>query len=262
MLRHLPRTAALLTAAGVALLSPGTASAGAADTAGPTIRTEAAPRFAVGTDVSYDYLRGYIWTVELHWAASDPSGVCKQAVNVQSYDDMGAGRTIQVDPAATSFRYNDYTLNYGRVTTTFRVIATDCAGNRATGAPVQEQFDVTQDTDSGITYSGTWRESHFSRYLGRTTHVSTARHAAAELVVRGGPVGLVMPRSDRAGRFDVYVDGIRTATVDNYTPAGTTFRTVVWSTLLPGGPDSSHTLRIENRATPGHGRIDLDAVLQ
>ena len=38
----------------------------------------------------------------------------------------------------------------------------------------------------------------------------------------------------------------------------TRHRVLVWEGLFPPGP---HTLRVVNLATPGHPRIDLDAVL-
>ena len=59
------------------------------------------------------------------------------------------------------------------------------------------------------------------------------------------------------GRADVFVDGVKKATVDTHATS-TRHRVVVWQGLYTRG---THTLRVVNRATPGHPRIDLDTLL-
>lgn len=61
------------------------------------------------------------------------------------------------------------------------------------------------------------------------------------------------PRSSAA----IYVDGVYRKTI-NTNASKTKHRVVVWQAIYKPG---KHTLRVVNKGTPGHPRIDLDAVL-
>ncbi len=54
----------------------------------------------------------------------------------------------------------------------------------------------------------------------------------------------------------MYVDGVLRKTVDTHATT-TRHRVVVWQGLFRSG---QHTLRVVNRATAGHPRIDLDTL--
>ena len=73
------------------------------------------------------------------------------------------------------------------------------------------------------------------------------------LPVEGGSVGISALGGASQGRFRVFVDGTRVATVDLAGPVGNGNR-VVWVGTLTPGP---HTFRI---VTAG-GRVEIDSVL-
>lgn len=66
-----------------------------------------------------------------------------------------------------------------------------------------------------------------------------------------------MEKAPNRGSADVYVDGVKKATVNTYSST-TAHRVIVWQTVLAAG---AHVVKVVNRATAGHPRIDLDAVL-
>ena len=271
------RLLAVATAA-IAMLVSGTTPAQAADTTPPTLRLQPWAHYRLGStlDTVYDSSSGTheldYWTAtfQIRWSASDPSGICRQRLSERSYDTLtGDGNyddpvlgpdsriwTVPKTLRQYSFTTNMYDL--GRAGDRFVVRATDCAGNTATSTIAQTTFGLSEDTAPRITYAGSWRVSRFTGFSGGTTHATTAAGASATITVPGGPVALVMEQAADRGSADVLVDGFRRATVNTYSRT-TMHRRVVWEAVLPAG---SHRVRVVNRATSGHPRIDLDAVLR
>jgi hypothetical protein len=68
---------------------------------------------------------------------------------------------------------------------------------------------------------------------------------------------LMMATGPARGRADIYLDGVRRATIDTYAPTNGN-RVYVWdSGSLSKG---SHVIKVVNRATPGRPRIDINAM--
>jgi hypothetical protein len=274
--RTLLAVAALGSALLVALTATGGSAAGAprADTTPPTVHLAPYARPLVGAQVftGYDGDPAYLeyWQLDhvLTWQASDPSGICSQAVTWQSYEYLGSEEdpvlggavdTFSVPPTARrAVVPNLNAANWERVPDRFLVRVTDCAGNTATSAVALSELGVREDTDPAIDYQGHWRVSRFAGFSGGTTHATSAQGASASLTFTGsGPVALVMEKAADRGKADVYVDGVKKATVDTHATK-TRHRVVVWQGIYLHG---THTLRVVNRATPGHPRIDLDTFL-
>ena len=96
------------------------------------------------------------------------------------------------------------------------------------------------------------------RSAGATMIARDGRWVAAHFGSRAGEVAaLVMQKGPGRSRLNVLVDGVKKATLDSYAPSDS-FRNVVWQTHLTAGP---HTITVQNLATPGRPRIDLDGVL-
>ena len=103
---------------------------------------------------------------------------------------------------------------------------------------------------------------NFADYSEATTKSTTAAGASvtATVTVPAGNVshvGLVMAKGPTRGSAKVYVDGILKATVNTYATSAQS-RVIVFERSIPAG---THRVKVVNVATPGHPRIDLDAVL-
>lgn len=124
---------------------------------------------------------------------------------------------------------------------------------------------VVQDLPSvDVTYTGTWAVSKATTFSAGTTRKTTQKGAAVRLRItvptttaspNTSALGLVMAKGPDRGSAQVWLDGLKVATV-NTNSATKVNRVVVWrANLAPG----AHTLRVVNLATTGHARIDVDA---
>ena len=237
---------------------PGVALA-AADTTPPSLVVEAYPRYRLGSQIETEYSEPY-WFAQfrLQWKVSDSSGICSQTVLWYGYDQAEDGTPYSVAANARAFDFQTDLPNTDRGPDWFAVRATDCAGNTATGGIAKTKFGLREDNDPAITYYGTWSASNFTGFSGGTTHYSTKAGDSFTTTFTGdGPVALVMEKAPNRGSADVYVDGVFRKTI-NTNASKTKHRVVVWQAIYKSG---THTLRVVNRATAGHPRIDLDAVL-
>ncbi|MEQ6902507.1 hypothetical protein [Nocardioides sp. YIM 152588] len=153
--------------------------------------------------------------------------------------------------------------------------AEDCSGNTSRFDIVMfRELSVLQEdntyatdyqgwgtTDPGsLSYTGTWRKVSCACASGAAMRRTRARGASVTFTrtyERDDHVALVMAKGPRRGAADVYVDGVKRATVRTHA-AKVRNRVVVFDRWMPAG---THTVRVVNRATRGHPRIDLDAVL-
>ena len=254
------RCALAAAASAVVLTGPLSLVAQAAppDTTPPAVSVELAPRYIVGEQVTdHKYGPGDVyhkWSFRMNWTAYDASGICGQTITENDYSAMGDTYKIGKDVRSLTFTTDD--LDFMRGGFSAVIHATDCAGNTSNSNTTRESGVFTEDTASTITYTGPWATAHFSGFGSGTTHDTTVAGASLLTSVRGGALGLVMEKAANRGSVDVYIDGTKAATVDTHA-ATTVHRTVVWQTLLSPGV---HTLGLVNDATPGHPRIDLDAI--
>jgi hypothetical protein len=262
----------LLAASGLVLAAVTVRASAATDTTAPTLSTDPHGHYQVGSQLFTAYITPTepAWDAAyvLRWKAADPSRICSQTVTEQSYDTLGGDPdpvlgtdtlTFQLSGSTRSWRYGRDWSNESRVLSRFVIRATDCAGNTATSRIVTNHFGIKEDTAPGITYQGTWKASNCSCFSGGTTHNTSTAGASLSIQVRGGhPLGLVMEKAPNRGSAAVYLDGVLKATV-NTNNATTQHEVVVWEAELAG--TALHTLKVVNKATAGHPRIDLDAVL-
>jgi hypothetical protein len=249
----------------VVVLAPVTAQA-AGDTKPPTLSLQAFGHYEPGTQVSTYYntsdpnnvfLEDWTATYYIQWTASDASGICSQALTEQNYDSQGGTNTFSVPASQRSYTYTVNDADWQRAGDSFIVRATDCAGNTATSKIAQTSFGLTEDTSSTITYTGAWATSNFAGFSGGTTHWTSRAKDAFTFATNGGPIALMMEAAANRGSASVYVDGTLRATVNTHSTT-THHGQVVWQAILPAG---HHTLRVVNKATSGHPRIDIDAIL-
>lgn len=252
-----------------ALLLPAAGSSAATDTRPPTLVLDPFPRYRLGSQVDTSYWPDetyWLARYRVQWKASDPSGICSQTVAWAGYDRGDENDPVlgewtgyySVSAKARTFDFQTDTYDTDRGPDVFLVRSTDCAGNTATSSVAVTKFGIREDDAPGITYRGTWSVSNFQGFSGGTTHYSTKAGDSFTTTFTGdGPVALVMEKAANRGSADVYVDGVYRKTI-NTNSSTTKHRVVVWQAIYKPGP---HTLRVVNKGTPGHPRIDLDAVL-
>ena len=139
-----------------------------------------------------------------------------------------------------------------------------CDGRTVASNPVHTVIVPHEETESGITYSGTWSVSHCLCASGGTTRWTTAKNASVTFRTQapadssGVDLALIMAKASNRGSAAVYVDGVRKATINSYAASPVNGK-ITYQILLPGA--ASHTIKIVNLATAGHPRIDLDATI-
>lgn len=188
--------------------------------------------------------------VRLSWTATDGAGPLKSQALERSR--KGGAFSVYSRPRATATGA-DVSMER-KVTTGWRVKATDLAGNVGTSSELTSRMVPTQAQATGVTRSAGWK------LIGRSTAAASdllmTRTAGATLTFpfTGRGVAVVAPQGQGLGRFKVRIDGKAAGIVD-LTRKQTTARRLVWiSDDLPAGP---HTIRI----VALDGRVELDAFL-
>ena len=197
--------------------------------------------------------------VRLSWSATDVgSGVAsyqlQQSVNGGAYADVSlpsqttTALTVSLDPGK-SYRY--------------QVRAQDKAGNWSEWvAGPSLSLAAVQENGMEVSYpAGKWTRSALSgAYGGYVKHTSASR-AMAQFAFTGDEVAWVSTKGANRGKAEVWLDGVKVATVDLYS-ASTQTRQVVFSR---GGlvPTQTHTLEVRVLGTKSVAssdkRVDLDA---
>lgn len=122
-------------------------------------------------------------------------------------------------------------------------------------------FTVSSGCNAGcITYTGEWTRQTLSTASGGSTEYATDSGAKAELSFAGSNVGWLSNKGPDRGKAEVWIDGVKAATVDLYSSSAQPRKMVFtknWDSA------DSHTLEIratgtKNAASSGT-RIDVDA---
>ena len=142
----------------------------------------------------------------------------------------------------------------------YQVQATGCNGLQSAWASGPAfNYRLLSEIDPSITYMGTWTPASCAACLGGTASSTSAQGATAVFTASDVQImGIVATLGPNQGAAKVYVDGIYKTTI--YTKSSTTkmrrmIYTVAWTT--PG----SHTVKLENLASSGHPKFDLDGVV-
>jgi hypothetical protein len=222
------------------------------------------------SDPTYNY---WDTAFTFHWAVSAPSGVCSQTLTYANYDTLGGevdpllrqeSSTISLSKSARSYATATDAPDYSRGGYSVVVRIKGCDGQIAASNPVRTVVVPREETDPGITYSGTWSVSHCACASGGTTRWTTAKNASVTFRTQapqdgsGVDVALIMASASNRGSAAVYVDGVKKATVNTYAASPVNGK-ITYQIVLPGL--ASHTVKIVNLATAGHPRIDLDATI-
>jgi hypothetical protein len=140
----------------------------------------------------------------------------------------------------------------------FGLQAIDRAGNGAAAPTIQQILSAIQSSTSFI-YHGTWATSTSSSYLGGSTRYATSLGAYVSYTFTGRAIAFVSTKASNRGRYEVYIDGVKVATLDDYSST-TKYRQVVYQTSWPA--TGTHTIKIRVLGTSGRARVDFDGFLK
>ena len=138
-----------------------------------------------------------------------------------------------------------------------RVRAVDKAGN--IGAWVQgTPFRVTRVSEFNprIAYTGTWTTVSNPALFGGGAERATTRGARATLAFTGRSVAWIASTGPDRGQANVYIDGVRVASVDLHA-ASPGFQRVVWAGNWT--TSASRTVEVRVVGTVGRPAVDIDA---
>ncbi|MFI9625094.1 N-acetylmuramoyl-L-alanine amidase [Streptomyces sp. NPDC052042] len=141
------------------------------------------------------------------------------------------------------------------VATKWSMTAYDQAGNTAaasvSGTPVILQ-------ESAGTKTGTWTTKSSSSYLGGKSYSSSSKGASLSWTFTGRSAALVVSRAANSGQVHVYVDGVKTSTVD-LKSSTTKYRDALWTKTWSGS--AKHTVKIVVVGTSGRPAITTDGLV-
>ncbi|MFE6039701.1 N-acetylmuramoyl-L-alanine amidase [Streptomyces sp. NPDC056452] len=139
--------------------------------------------------------------------------------------------------------------------TAWRMTAYDRAGNTAsasvTGTPVILQ-------ESSAARSGTWATKSSTSYLGGRSYSSSTRNASLTWTFTGKSAAWVVSRASTSGQAYVYVDGVKTATVD-LKSSTTKYRDAIWTKTWT--TSAKHTIKIVVVGTSGRPAVTTDGLV-
>lgn len=193
--------------------------------------------------------------VKTSWSATDEKGV--KGYTLQRQVNGGTWSTVDLSSASSVSVAQSLTLgsNYR-----YRMRASDANGNTSAWAygPTFSGSRI-QQSSTAVKYSGTWSTGSSSSYSGGSAKYTKSKGASVSYTFTGSSIAWVASKSSSRGSAYVYIDGVYKATVSLY-----------WSSYLPQrivyaynwSTNGTHTIRIVNKATSGHPRIDVDAFIQ
>ncbi len=139
--------------------------------------------------------------------------------------------------------------------TTWWMTAYDQAGNMR-AASVAGTPMILQE--SSATRTGTWTTKSSAGYLGGKSYSSTAKNASLTWTFTGRSAALAVSRASASGQVNVFVDGVKTATVD-LKSATTKYRDAIWTKSW--STSARHTVRIVVVGTSGRPAVTTDGLV-
>ncbi|WP_329277417.1 peptidoglycan recognition protein family protein [Streptomyces sp. NBC_01451] len=148
----------------------------------------------------------------------------------------------------------DLTAKSGTATT-WSMTAYDQAGNTraasVAGTPV-----ILPETSA--TRTGTWTTKSSTSYLGGKSYSSSAKNASLTWTFTGRSAALAVSRASTSGQVNVFVDGVKVATVD-LKSATTKYRDAIWTKTWSAS--AKHTVKIVVVGTSGRPAVTTDGLV-
>lgn len=221
------------------------------DTSPPTVTTPVSDLVG-GTAIGSSTL-----PVRIRWTSSDGAGTGIQWHDVQDSVNSGAYATKTSPGAATSAVYS-----LSSATHRFRVRACDWAGNLSSWA-YGTSFTATpaQETSTWWQWSSGWTRYSSSNASGGYYRSTGTSGAWAKLTFSGRSVAVYGPRSTSYGLSGIYLDGVRVATVNQWSATASYRQPLFVRNGLSLA--ATHVLEVRSLGTAGHTgggtRVAIDA---
>jgi uncharacterized protein with LGFP repeats len=139
--------------------------------------------------------------------------------------------------------------------TTWSMTAYDQAGNTKAASAVGTPM-ILQETSA--TRTGTWTTKSAAGYLGGKSYSSSTKNASLTWTFTGRSTALAVSRASTSGQADVFVDGVKAATVD-LKASTTKYRDAIWTKSW--STSAKHTVRIVVVATSGRPAVTTDGLV-
>jgi hypothetical protein len=153
---------------------------------------------------------------------------------------------------ATSYRM---TLTTGH-DYTFRVRPIDRVGRVGAWKTAKPMLGVrVDDSQSSVTWAGSWSTAALSSYIAGKTHWTNANGATAKITFSGTQIAWVGPVGPTRGQAKVYLDGTYLKTVD-LKASSFQARKLLFATSVGSG---QHVLTIRGSGTSGRPTVAVDA---
>ncbi|MEW2634520.1 N-acetylmuramoyl-L-alanine amidase [Streptomyces sp. NPDC048389] len=208
-----------------------------AETTAPTFTNKPALALRTGT------VNTTAVPLTLKWKAADTAALKEVRLTAPAARTYG--------PTVTSAAH---TAGSG-TTTAWNMTAYDHAGNTA-GASVSGTPVILQETAAAK--SGTWAARSSSSYLGGKSYSSSSANASLTWTFTGRSVAWIVSRATTSGQAHVYVDGMKTATVD-LKSSTTKYRDAIWTKTW--ATSAKHTIKIVVVGTSGRPAITTDGLV-
>jgi subtilisin family serine protease len=197
--------------------------------------------------------------VKLAWSATDNvggGGIARYKLQQSTNGHAYAKVTLASATATSTAR--SLTPKY---TYRFRVRAQDYAGNWSTWAyGLGFAVEQRQEDYQAVSYTGRWPLQALSTASDGYVRYTTAYGAKAKFSFAGRNVAWVAPKGPDRGKAEVWIDGVKVATVDLYSSSAQPRKmmfTKSWSS------SDSHTLEVRatdtKNASSSGKRVDVDA---
>jgi uncharacterized protein with LGFP repeats len=203
----------------------------------PSFSTQASIGIGAGTVGSTGVI-----PVALRWKATD--NTLLQSLKITSPSNVTLATT------ATSWA----STSKNQAWNVWSVIAGDAAGNTKTSSVTQSAALLYESNAKRV---GTWKTTTSASYLGGSILYSTAKTASATYTFTGRSVGLIVKRATNTGAFDVYVDGVKTSTVDTKA-SSTNYRNIIWTKSWT--TSATHTIKIVVAGTATRPTVATDGI--
>jgi len=254
MTSPLARLGAASLACGALVLSAAPALAASGDTSAPSVRIAAGYRFFVGTALE-DSSDTASLPAAVTWKQYDASGICTRSVT-DYYDPTGDSYDFPLAPSATSYRFD--AMDRERQSDDLTMHSTDCASPSNTSSVQLPTHSATLQQQDVFTLDSGWRQQTCRCWSGGGDVASTRVGATATYRFDASSIALIGVNGYQRGKADVYLDGTKVATVDEYVQDRSKGinRGVVWTRrFAASGP---HTLKVVSTTTR---KFDIDAVV-
>ncbi|MFF0450494.1 N-acetylmuramoyl-L-alanine amidase [Streptomyces sp. NPDC004609] len=139
--------------------------------------------------------------------------------------------------------------------TTWSMTAFDRANNRG-NVSVGSTPVILQETSA--TRTGSWTSKSSSSYFGGKSYTSSAKNASLSWTFTSRSAAVVVSRAATSGQMYVYVDGVKTHTVD-LKSATTKYREAIWTKNW--ATSGKHTIKIVVVGTTGRPAVTVDGLI-